>query len=72
MRIPGAAVFDAPATVGDGVVGILDPVGAETLSGVAELSALGIYAQTTKSCIVIRRIAGLVVSARAHGPALRC
>ena len=38
VRIPGVPVFDAPATGGDGVAGILGPVGAETSIAVAELS----------------------------------
>jgi hypothetical protein len=42
-HVPGVPVFDAPATGGDGVVGILGPVGAETSIAVAELSPLGVY-----------------------------
>jgi hypothetical protein len=42
-RIPGVPVFDAPATEGDGVAGILGPVGAQTSIAVAELSPRGIY-----------------------------
>ena len=42
-RVPGVSVFDAPATGGDGVAGILGPVDAETSIAVAELSPLGVY-----------------------------
>jgi len=37
-RVPGVPVFDATATGGDGVAGILGPAGAETSIAVAELS----------------------------------
>ena len=42
-RIPGVPVFDATATGGDGVAGILGPAGAETSIAVAELSPRDIY-----------------------------
>jgi hypothetical protein len=37
-RIPGVPVFDAPTTGGEGVSGVLGPVGAGTSIAVAELS----------------------------------
>ena len=38
VRIPGVPVFDAPTTGGEGVSGVLGPVGAGTSIAVAELS----------------------------------
>jgi hypothetical protein len=42
-RIPGVPVFDAPSSGGDGIAGILGPVGSQTSIAVAELSPRGIY-----------------------------
>jgi len=42
-RVPGVPVFDAPASEGDDVAGILGPIGAETSIAVAELSPLSVY-----------------------------
>jgi hypothetical protein len=70
VRIPGVPVFDAPSTGGDGVVGILGPVGAETSLAVGELSPRGIY---TPDYEELRRHAGhrgLVIVCKGAQPGL--
>jgi hypothetical protein len=42
-RIAGVPVFDAPATSGDGIAGIIGPLGSDAEIGVAELSPQAVY-----------------------------
>jgi hypothetical protein len=70
IRIPGVPVFDAPATGGDGIAGILGPVGAGTSIAVAELSPRSIYAPDYEE---LRRNAvhcGLVIVCNGANPGL--
>jgi hypothetical protein len=42
-RIPAVPVFDAPATDGAGISGVLGPIGSDAAIGVAELSPRAVY-----------------------------
>jgi hypothetical protein len=69
-RIPGVPLFDAPATEGDGVAGILGPIGAGTSISVAESSPFGIYEPDYEElrCNAVRR--GLVIVCKGARPGL--
>ena len=68
VRIPGVPVFDAPATGGDGVAGILGPVGAETSIAVAELSPWGTADYEELRRKTVRR--GVVIVCKGANPGL--
>jgi hypothetical protein len=69
-RIPGVPVFDAPATGGDGIAGILGPVGAETSIAVTELSPRGIYSPDYKELRGSAAYRGLVILCKGANPGL--
>ena len=67
VRIP---VFDAPATVDDGVTGMLGPVGAEGLIAIAELSARGIHTPNYEEMRCNAAHRGLVILCKGANPGL--
>src|SRR6516225_2610890 len=69
-RIPGVPVFDATATGGDGVAGILGPAGAETSIAVAELSPRDIYTPEYEKLRCNAAHGGLVILCTGANPGL--
>ena len=69
-RVPGVPVFDAPATAGEGLAGVLGLVGAKTSIAVAELSPRSVY---TPDYEELRRnpvYRGLVIVCKGTNPGL--